>query len=120
MKKIKEMWINLHESDKFFIELVIVMIVTMLVFFPAMAQVTPTKPINIEIEVQEKGADSTRCVGTITVKKKTVDGKTEVNVYKLYRGSRGGYFYYTGKLNKQGKPEKKYLTKKQKEEKGLK
>ena len=122
MKQIKKMWMNLHEDDKFFIELVTVMLTVMLVLFPSMvnAQVMPAKPIHIEIEVQEKGADSTQCVGTIAVKKKTADGKTETNVYKLYRGSKGGYFYYTGKVNKNGKPEKKYLTKKQKEEKGLK
>ena len=34
-----------------------------------------------------------------------VNGKT-VTVYK---GARGGYFYYTGKTDKNGKPVKKYI-----------
>lgn len=34
-----------------------------------------------------------------------VNGKTVT----VYRGPKGGYFYYTGKVAKNGKPEKKYL-----------
>lgn len=54
-------------------------------------------------------------VGTITVEK---DGKSKT--YDLYRGKRGGYYYFTGKTTKEGKQERKYLTKKQKEENNLK
>ena len=35
----------------------------------------------------------------------TVNGKTVT----VYRGARGGYFYYTGKTDKNGKPVKKYI-----------
>lgn len=52
------------------------------------------------------------------IKIQHADGRVEVK--DLYRGSRGGYFYYTGKTGKDGKPQKKYLTKKEKEENKLK
>lgn len=55
-------------------------------------------------------------VGTITVEKKDGTKKT----YDLYSGKRGGYYYFTGKTTKEGKPEKKYLSKRQKEENNLK
>ena len=44
------------------------------------------------------------------------DGKS----YPLYRGARGGYYYLTGKTTKDGKPEKKYLSKREKEANNLK
>lgn len=55
-------------------------------------------------------------VGTITIQKS--DGSTKT--YDLYRGKRGGYYYFTGKVDKNGKPQRKYLTKKQKEANNLK
>lgn len=54
-------------------------------------------------------------VGTITVEK---DGNSKT--YDLYRGKRGGYYYYNGKTTKDGKPQRKYLSKKQKEANNLK
>ncbi len=55
-------------------------------------------------------------VGIITVEKKDGTKKT----YDLYRGKKGGYYYLTGKTDKNGKPQRRYLSKKQKEDNNLK
>lgn len=47
-----------------------------------------------------KTAKSAEKVGDFPLNGKTVT---------VYKGARGGYFYYTGKTAKNGKPEKKYI-----------
>lgn len=83
----------------------------------ANAAPVPTPQVVATVKV-----DSTRTasapvkVGQIKIQH--ADGRVEVK--DLYRGARGGYFYYTCKTGKDGKPQKKYLTKKEKEENKLK
>lgn len=59
-------------------------------------------------QVQVVKVDTTKTKSTKAPEKVgdyTVNGKTVT----VYRGARGGYFYYTGKTDKNGKPVKKYI-----------
>lgn len=73
------------------------------------------KQINIIVDdtVSKRKAEAV-IVGTITIKS---TGQT----HTLYRGAKGGYFYFhSTKKDKKGNPQKVYLTKKQKEQYNLK
>ena len=54
----------------------------------------------VKVDTTKKAQKPAEKVGDYTVNGKKVT---------VYRGPRGGYFYYTGKTNKNGKPEKKYI-----------
>lgn len=54
----------------------------------------------VKVDTTKKANKPAEKVGDYTVNGKKVT---------VYRGPRGGYFYYTGKVNKNGKPEKKYI-----------
>lgn len=54
----------------------------------------------VKVDTTKKTTKPAEKVGDYTVNGKKVT---------VYRGPRGGYFYYTGKTNKNGKPEKKYI-----------
>lgn len=98
----------------------ILLFVAAATFGACMANAAPV-PASGQVVATVK-VDSTRTtsapvkVGQIKIQH--ADGRVEVR--DLYRGARGGYFYYTGKTDKNGKPVKKYLTKKEKEENKLK
>lgn len=78
--------------------------------------ITPQqKQINIVLEdtVSKRKAEAV-VVGTITI-------KSTGQVYTLYRGAKGGYFYFhSTKKDKKGNPQKVYLTKQQKQQYNLK
>lgn len=79
------------------------------------AKAAPVQQIHATIVESDSTKKADEKVGTITVEK---DGTKKT--YDLYRGKRGGYYYFTGKTAKDGKPQRKYLTKKQKEANNLK
>lgn len=86
---------------------IIVAIVAIIALASASAQTTEQLVIkNGKVQVvkvdttKTKTAKAPEKVGDYTVNGKTVT---------VYRGSRGGYFYYTGKVNKNGRPEKRYI-----------
>lgn len=54
----------------------------------------------VKVDTTKKTQKPAEKVGDYTVNGKKVT---------VYRGSRGGYFYYTGKVDKNGKPVKKYI-----------
>lgn len=72
---------------------------------------TSSHKITVVADTTTKKASKAKLVGEYIK-----DGKS----YPLYRGARGGYYYLTGKTTKDGKPEKKYLSKKEKEANNLK
>lgn len=79
------------------------------------AKAAPVDQIHATIVERDSVKKSDEKVGTITVEK---DGNSKT--YDLYRGKRGGYYYYNGKVDKNGKPQRRYLSKKQKEANNLK
>lgn len=72
---------------------------------------TSSHKITVVADTTTKKASKAELVGEYIK-----DGKS----YPLYRGARGGYYYLTGKTTKDGKPEKKYLSKREKEANNLK
>lgn len=54
----------------------------------------------VKVDTTKKAQKPAEKVGDYTVNGKKVT---------VYRGPRGGYFYYTGKVDKNGKPVKKYI-----------
>lgn len=76
-------------------------------------------PQQVHAVIQAKDSTKTKTkaepIGTITVEKK--DGN---KTYTLYKGSKGGYFYYTGEKDKNGRDKRRYLTKEEKAKNGLK
>jgi len=86
---------------------IIITIVAIIALVSASAQTTEQLVIkNGRVQVvkvdttKTKTAKAPEKVGDYTVNGKTVT---------VYRGSRGGYFYYTGKTDKNGEPVKKYI-----------
>lgn len=69
--------------------------------------------VKTKVDTTKKTTEPAVVVGTV------VD-ETSGKSYPLYRGPKGGYFYYNGKVDKHGKPVKVYLSKKDKVELGLK
>lgn len=69
--------------------------------------------VKTKIDTTKKTSEPAVVVGTVVDE---ASGKS----YPLYRGPKGGYFYYNGKVDKKGKPVKVYLSKKDKAALGLK
>lgn len=86
---------------------IIMVIVAIIALTTANAQTTEQLVVK-NGRVQVVKVDTTKTKSTKAPEKVgdyTVNGK----VVTVYRGSRGGYFYYTGKTDKNGKPVKKYI-----------
>lgn len=107
MKRIK-----IHEEDRFYIILVLIMLLVSGLFWTAEAS---GQTIRARIELTDSTKSTDVCVGTIDVVK---NGKT--TTFKLYRGKRGGYYYLTGEVDKNGRPKRRYLSKKEREINNLK
>lgn len=99
------------KTTRIFLLLLIAMIGCNMPVTAQSAASTSSHKITVVADTTTKKASKAELVGEYIK-----DGKS----YPLYRGSRGGYYYLTGKTTKDGKPERKYLSKKEKEANNLK
>lgn len=118
MKKIKNLWNNVHEDDKFMVVLVSLMVAFFLMFTCDM-KAQPKPSLRWE-KVGDNHWKVTKDTTTVVKGKVTVvgvvdwfDGKR----YILYRGSKGGMFILLKK--KDGTEYRRYLKKNEKEKLGL-
>lgn len=98
------------------IKIFLMLIMLSLVAMPMNAEYKRQGNVIVKTKVdttKNKTSEPAVVVGTVVDE---VSGKS----YPLYRGPKGGYFYYNEKVDKKGKPVKVYLSKKDKAALGLK